>query len=76
MTQKMSPLRRRMIEDMTVHNLSHSDAAILHQRSLEVQSIFWAVAGPVCNWKTSRAFQTVKYAEAAGWWGKSGGFRR
>jgi hypothetical protein len=40
MTQ-MSPLRRRMIEDMSVRNLS---PAILYQRDFEVQPLFRAVS--------------------------------
>jgi len=39
----LSPLRRRMIEDMTVRNLA-GDAAILHQRGFEVEPIFWPIA--------------------------------
>jgi len=39
----LSPLRRRMIEDMTVRNLSPANAAILHQRGFEVQPLFWPI---------------------------------
>jgi hypothetical protein len=39
---QLSPLRRRMIEDMTVRNMS--PAAILRQRGPEVQPIFRQVA--------------------------------
>ena len=39
---EMSPLRRRMIEDMTVRNLS-GDATIVPQCGIEVQSLFWSL---------------------------------
>ncbi|MGY3698819.1 hypothetical protein ACVIGA_008961 [Bradyrhizobium sp. USDA 3240] len=38
----LSPLRRRMIEDMTVRNLSPATLKILHQRGFEVQPLFLA----------------------------------
>ena len=40
----ISPLRRRMIEDMTVRNLSHGDATIVPQRGIEVQPVFWPLS--------------------------------
>ena len=38
---EINPLRRRMIEDMSVRG----DSAILHPRSLEVQLVFWPFPG-------------------------------
>jgi hypothetical protein len=37
---EMSPLRRRMIEDMTVRNLVAGDATILPCRGIEVEPVF------------------------------------
>jgi hypothetical protein len=39
---EISPLRRRMIEDMTVRNMSPANAAILRQRGFEVQPVLSA----------------------------------
>ena len=41
---ELSPLRRRMIEDMTSPQHVAGDAAIVHQRGFEVQPIFRQVA--------------------------------
>ena len=41
-----SPLRRRMIEDMTIRNLSQGDAAILYPCGQNIQPPFWKIAGP------------------------------
>jgi hypothetical protein len=41
---EISPLRRRMIEDMTVRNLSPGDTAILHLRGRQVQPSLWSFA--------------------------------
>jgi hypothetical protein len=40
---EISPLRRRMIEDMTVRNLSPGDATILPSRGIEVEPVFRSV---------------------------------
>jgi hypothetical protein len=47
----LSPLRRRMIEDM-----EHvaGDATILHQRGFEVQPVFWPVARAIGSGGRSR----------------------
>ena len=42
---ELSPLRRRMIEDMTSPEHVAGDAAILHQRGFEVQPVFRPLAG-------------------------------
>src|SRR5712672_2015092 len=42
----LSPLRRRMIEDMTVRNLSPA-TQILHQCGFEVQPLFRQISGSV-----------------------------
>jgi hypothetical protein len=41
---EISPLRRRMIEDMTVRNLSPANATIVPQCRIEVQPTFWSLA--------------------------------
>jgi hypothetical protein len=41
---EISPLRRRMIEDMTIRNLSPGDPTILYQCSPEVQPLFRPIA--------------------------------
>jgi integrase/recombinase XerD len=38
---EVSPLRRRMIEDMTVRNMSPATQRFLHQRGFKVQPVFW-----------------------------------
>ena len=40
---EISPLRRRMIEDMTVQSVA-GDATIVPQRGIEVQSVFWPLS--------------------------------
>ncbi len=42
---ELSPFRRRMIEDVTVRDLSPATPAILHQRRSEVQPLFRSVTG-------------------------------
>jgi integrase/recombinase XerD len=41
----VSPLRRRMIEDMTIRKFAPPDAGRLHPRRQELQRFPWRVAG-------------------------------
>jgi hypothetical protein len=40
---EISPLRRRMIEDMTVRNLSPATQQSYLKCGIEVQSVFWSL---------------------------------
>jgi integrase/recombinase XerD len=62
---EMSPLRRRMIEDMTVQSVA-GDATILRPCSLEVQPIFWPLAGSAGS-REVRAFQVHPVATGISW---------
>jgi hypothetical protein len=44
---EISPLRRRMIEDITVRNMSPATQRSYIQRGFEVQPVFWPLAGQV-----------------------------
>src|SRR5258707_1230525 len=47
MTDKaISPLRRRMIEDLTIRKPRAEDASILHPRRRELHYLPWPLAGP------------------------------
>ena len=41
---QISPLRQRMIEDLTIRNLSLETKAILRASRVEVQPVFWPIA--------------------------------
>jgi integrase/recombinase XerD len=41
---EISPLRRRMIEDMTIRNLSPATQQIVPQRGIEVEPVFWPLS--------------------------------
>ena len=43
---EISPLRRRMIEDMTVRDLSPAAQQFLSPCSVEVSPSFWSLPGP------------------------------
>jgi hypothetical protein len=42
---ELSPLRRRMIEDMTIRNMSPATQRSYNQRGFEVQPVFRPLAG-------------------------------
>ena len=61
----MSPLRRRMIDDMMVRNLA-GDAAILHLRGQKIQRVFQPVAGQARD-EDVRTYQPHLIAQQRSW---------